>query len=462
MDAMEPLWCLPQVQAAVAADDAGALVRIYRLARCLTQRQLGNLVGYVPSTVSRIELGRLPLRDIEQRRLFASALDIPLHFFRIAAPGDHSARHARPLASPARVEATPTGQEVADPVRRRELLLLGLTGAAGAITNVGLRPSVAFAQPTLDVSGLERALLSTPTQVGDVTAGGLALAMKVAKAHFAAGRYTDLAQNLPDLIAAAHLLSDAAGDADHTAAHVRLAEVYGLASELLIKVGDPILARVSVDRSMTAALSSGSALAKAASARMTCIVLRHIGRGRAAQEFTLDAADRLDREGTHSASELDIYARMLSTAAYTAAVDEDRPRALELINQAEVAVRRLVTAAPLHRSATWAPAQITLYRVGIAYALGDAGTAIQVARTVRPDQFPTPERRARYFTDVARSWHQWGKPEQTYQALTSAYRQAPEEVRGRPSIRGIVTDLLRHDRRLPGLRAFAGQVGVSI
>ena len=156
------------------------------------------------------------------------------------------------------------------------------------------------------------------------------------------------------------------------------------------------------------------------------------------------------------------FVLLASTAAYTAAVDEDRPRALELINQAEVAVRRLVTAAPLHRSATWAPAQITLYRVGIAYALGDAGTAIQVARTVRPDQFPTPERRARYFTDVARSWHQWGKPEQTYQALTSAYRQAPEEVRGRPSIRGIVTDLLRHDRRLPGLRAFAGQVGVSI
>lgn len=358
--------------------------------------------------------------------------------------------------------ATPAGQEVVDPVRRRELLLLGLTGAAGTITNVGGRPSAAFAQPTMDLSGLERALLSTPTPVSDVTAGGLASAMKAAKAHFAAGRYTDLAHDLPGLMAAAHLLSDAAGDANHTAAHVRLAEVYGLASELLIKVGDPILARVSVDRSLRAARSSGSALAEAASARTTCVVLRHIGRGQAAQEFALDAADRLDREGTHSASELDAYARMLSTAAYTAAVGGDRSRALELIDQAEVAVQCLATAAPQHGSTAWAPAQVTLYRVGVAYALGDAGTAIQVARSIRPDQFPTPERRARYFTDIARSWHQWRKPEQTYRALLSAYRQAPEEVRDRPSIRGIVTDLLPHDKRLPGLRAFAGRVGVAV
>lgn len=462
MDTPEPLWSLPQVQAAFAADNAGAIVRIYRRARCLTQRELGNLVGYVPSTVSRIELGRLPLRDLEQRRLFASALDIPLHLFRIVAPDDHSARHARSWVGPARVGATPMGEEVADPVRRRELLLLGLTSAASAITNVGLQPGVAFAQPTLDVSGLERALLSTPTPVGDVTAGGLASAMKAAQAHFAAGRYAELAQQLPGLIASAHLLSDHSDDIDHTAAHVRLAEVHSLASELLIKVGDPVLARVSVDRSLRAARSSGSVLAEAASARMTCVVLRHIGRGRAAQEFTLDAADRLDREGTGSASELYAYARMLSTAAYTAAVDEDRPRALELIDEAEAAVRRLVAVAPQHRCATWAPAQVTLYRVGIAYALGDAGTAIQVARTVRSDQFPTPERRARYFTDVARSWHQWRKPEQTYRALVSAYRQAPEEVRDRPSIRGIVTDLLPHDRRLPGLRAFARQVGVPV
>jgi hypothetical protein len=92
----------------------------------------------------------------------------------------------------------------------------------------------------------------------------------------------------------------------------------------------------------------------------------------------------------------------------------------------------------------------------------DNGTAIAHAKTLNPMAIPTAERRGRYWIDVARSWHQWSKPESCYRALRAAERAAPAEVRYRPPVRRMAEDLLRVDRRgaLPGLRAFAARVGV--
>ena len=62
-------------------------------------------------------------------------------------------------------------------------------------------------------------------------------------------------------------------------------------------------------------------------------------------------------------------------------------------------------------------------------------------------------------TDLARAWWQWRKPEQTTRALLAAYRQAPAEVRDRPSIRKIVTELARDHPRVAGVRELATAIG---
>jgi tetratricopeptide (TPR) repeat protein len=67
-------------------------------------------------------------------------------------------------------------------------------------------------------------------------------------------------------------------------------------------------------------------------------------------------------------------------------------------------------------------------------------------------QFPTPERRGRLHTDLARAWWQWGRPDQAARALLAAHRQAPAEVRARPAIRTIVTDLLERHPRMASVR----------
>ncbi|MBQ0988193.1 hypothetical protein KBZ10_27515 [Streptomyces sp. F63] len=80
------------------------------------------------------------------------------------------------------------------------------------------------------------------------------------------------------------------------------------------------------------------------------------------------------------------------------------------------------------------------------------------ARRVDTARLPTTERRARYWIDVARAFEQWGKADRCYQALLAAEQAAPQEVR-RGAVRSMSPHLMRHDRTLPGVRAFASRVG---
>src|SRR5690606_4619275 len=96
----------------------------------------------------------------------------------------------------------------------------------------------------------------------------------------------------------------------------------------------------------------------------------------------------------------------------------------------------------------------------------------RTARIVRPTVMHSAARRARrdqsrsnsasrkpppYWSDVARAFHQWGKPAHCYRALWAAEQAAPDEVRYRKPIQKITADLLRHPQAaaLPGLLAFA-------
>ena len=159
--------------------------------------------------------------------------------------------------------------------------------------------------------------------------------------------------------------------------------------------------------------------------------------------------------------QLSMYGTLLQVAAYTAAVDGNGGAAREFIDEAKATAARLSSDAN-HRFTAFGSANVTLYQVSIAQVLGESGTAIEHAKTLRPAAIPTAERRGRYWIDVARAYHQWGKPEPCYRALLCAEQAAPAEVRYRPPVHRMAHDLLGADRRraLPGLRAFAHRIGV--
>lgn len=285
--------------------------------------------------------------------------------------------------------------------------------------------------------------------------------MAIATNDFHAARYNQLALSLPRFVPAARAVRDAASADERSAACTLLAEAYIVAANFAVKLNEDTLAWIAADRALQAAQDGDDPLTLADARRAVATVLRRTGSRTSAREFLAAAARGIEPRGRAPADQLAMYGTLLEVAAYTAAVDGSRSAAAELIGEARGTAARLDSAVP-RRFTTFGPASIVLYRVSIDQVLGDSGTAIEHARKLSPAAIATPERKGRYWIDVARAFHQWNKPEPCYRALLSAERAAPDEVRYRPPVHRITEDLLRADNRrtLPGLREFASRIGM--
>ncbi|WP_239137540.1 hypothetical protein [Sphaerisporangium rufum] len=292
---------------------------------------------------------------------------------------------------------------------------------------------------------LDEALALTPSPAHAAEVGDVKAALAGARRAYDAGKLAAVVGGLPDLLASAQHAAERTGTPSSL---VLLAACYDVATGALNKIGRRPASRITADRSSASSARSGSVAAMAASARALGIVLRHEGRPEIAERVTLQAAGRLEAAGLRTTVKAAVYVRMLCTCGYNAAQAGDRDRALELIGEAERVSR-------ISRGGDGVSPQVTLYRVSVHWALGDAGTALHAGRGLRPEQFPTPERRGRLHTDLARAWWMWGKPEQTAHALLAAGQEAPSEVRDRPAIRAIAGELVARHPRVAGVGQLA-------
>ncbi|WP_158647729.1 transcriptional regulator, partial [Actinoplanes sp. ATCC 53533] len=278
---------------------------------------------------------------------------------------------------------------------------------------------------------------------------GAAEQYRRARELFDAGQLVQLLDAMPDLLATANAASPS------PAAYVQLTACYTLASETLNKAGAHKGSRLAADRAVIFADLAESPLSKTVAARALGIVLRHQGNYERADGVVIAAANALEATGLPTAEHAATYAFALCTCAYNAAVAGRRDTATSLITEARRAAAGLEVSTRSGHPFALTAAQVTLYQLGIHWALGDAGAGLHAARDLRPEHFPTPERRARLHTDRARAWAQRGKPADTARALLSANAEAPTEVRNRPSIRGLATDLIRDHRGTPEVRLLA-------
>jgi transcriptional regulator with XRE-family HTH domain len=429
MDTGDALWHSARAQALLKARDLGGMIRFARQTLGWRQDDLASAAGYSRSTISRLETGRRAGIDLDMIRQVAQAAKIPARVLGVLV--------GLPAPATDTVTHTVAGVEEDDPMRRRQLMATGLAIPLGLLT--GLDDALA--------------LLPAPTSAGD--AEEITRRLARARHRFDTGDLTALIAELPDLIATADQGADQLGE---PAAHARLAACYDPATETLNKIGRYGSSRITADRATSQAAMSGSPIAMAAAARSLGIVLRHENRHQIADRLTLDAATRLEATGLASPGQFAAFAQMLCTCAYNAAQAGDRDRALELIGDAERAATRLPARPVPGQPFSVTPAQVRLYRVGMHWSLGDAGSAIHAGRDLHPSQFATPERRGRLHTDMARAWWQWGKPEPTAQRLLAAYQHAPGEVRDRPGIRAIAGQLVEHHPRVPGVRQLAAAI----
>jgi hypothetical protein len=202
-----------------------------------------------------------------------------------------------------------------------------------------------------------------------------------------------------------------------------------------------------------------------ASARIITHTLMSGGHLPAAVSAASSHAARLDHDMEPATPDsLSVYGALLLRGSVAAAQHGNRGIAHELLGEADEAAKRLGMDADGNlRGTAFGPANTMVHRVNIAVTLGDAGTAIDVARRVDLSKITVTERKATLFLDVSRAFFQWGRHEQAYTALRAAEATAPEEVAGRPSVHRLVHNLrttapasIRRE-----VDQFATQIGVT-
>ena len=445
-DDLRSLLASQDIRDAVRQRRYGVVLRRARQARGLTQAQAGELAGYSGATISRFETGGRRLADIDTLRRLAEALGAAPEVFGLTPETGEFPGGARAGAVPgeALLATVVTGLPLdGDDVRRREMITgtAALAGAAALGRQLG-----GTGTPRRPAAGLEDVLYGK-VEAAPVSAGTLRAAITAARGDFRDARYDRVPAALPKIIAAAQATRENAGAGDRAEASGLLADAYILAADFAVKINDDPLSWTTSDRALQAAQASGDPLA--------------VADGRRAVDMLVRACRDIEPDGNAGPDQLATYGNLLTVAAYTAATAGNRPAAGEYMTEAASAAARLGSTHS-SRQPAFGQAGLTLYQVSIAQVLGDSGTAIEHARTVRAADIPTPERQGRYWVDVARAWNQWGKPEACYRALLAAERAAPAEVRYRPPVHRMTEDLLRADSRgsLPGLRDFARRVGV--
>lgn len=463
MSTPHPPWAgLPAARQAVVEGRYGVIVRLARTARGLTLEEVGRRVGYSAATMSRVERGRQPLTDVTLLSRLASELAIPPELLGLAPPVTSPAHGKGPALNTAAPDGIPRlapSAEGDDPLRRRELLSAFTFTAAAKVTihrSGRTAPVVDRAGASL-VGSLEDVLIrgKWPTGARPLDDKTLRNGLSMARADFQASRYRALSGRLPRLIAGIEMNSK---PVDASIA----AEIYNAAAHALIKVESRSLDWLAIDRALRAARSAEDPAVNANVTRNLVTLYRRAGRYGDAERIALEAAETLSIGGVSpSASHVSLYGMLVCNAGYAAAQGGDRSRSTELLDHAAQVGARLGEGINAYWTA-FSPTNVTLHRISAAWALGDAGTAIDHAATIAPDAIKLPERQSRFWVDVARAWHQLGKFEECFRSLLIAEGFAPEEVRSRPAVRSLVETLLYAPRRsgMSGLREFATRVGV--
>jgi hypothetical protein len=355
----------------------------------------------------------------------------------------------------------PDPSEAEDPVRRRTFTRLAGASLVGAvladnITATGqLRGAEAFVTALVAPESVP-----ATTQPADLPT--LTKAVANAKRTYQSCRYTEVMSQLPALLLGLQGACDSLDGDARLRAWVLSADAYHVAASVLLKMDDYGLAWLAADRSMRAAALSQEPLAVGTSARIVTHALMADGHFGAATTVASTYAQRFAAEVRHPTPEsLSVYGSLLLRGALAAANAEDRDGSTTLLDEAGQAGSRLGSDYN-HRWTAFGPANVLLHRIHVAVRLGDAGSAINHARKVNLDQLTVTERKASFFVDTAQAFSQWGKHEKAYHALRAAEELAPQEVRSRPAVRRLVSDLLATAPPTvrPHLSEFAARPGV--
>jgi hypothetical protein len=469
------LWHHPDTTDALRSRDMRRLFHLLRQYAGASQTRIGIACGLTQGKVSAIMSGSHRVTTLEVFERIADGLGMPRQArlalglapsalgpaLATAIPSQDGPSRQLPLPAPnASIVDSPGQSDAEDPVRRRTFTRLAGAGLVGAF----LSDSADRTGPLRGAERLATALVtpeSVPAAAQPADLPTLTNAVAKAKRAYQSCQYTDVISQLPTLLPALQAACDDLDGDARLRAYALSADAYHVAASVLLKLDDHGLAWLAADRSMRAATLSQEPLAVDTSARIITHALTADGHFGAATTVASTYAQRLATDVRNPTPDsLSVYGSLLLRGALAAAHAEDRDGTMTLLDEAGQAGSRLGSDYN-HRWTAFGPANVLLHRVNVAVRLGDAGSAISYARKVNLDQLTVTERKASLFVDTAQAFSQWGKHEKALHALCTAEQLAPLEVRSRPAVRRLVSDLLATAPPTvrPHLSEFAARIG---
>ncbi|AZM93920.1 helix-turn-helix transcriptional regulator [Streptomyces sp. W1SF4] len=451
----------PQVSTSASAAP-GEVVRRTRRTQGMTLARLGALTGYSASQVSRLERGESAMTDVSVLHRFAQALGIPPQDLGLAPGSGGQPEPSSPPTGPypnlpAPTLGFPGHDKGEDPVRTRRQLLANLAVTAAAAMGAPVTGSVPGKTEESQlgealVAGLRDAMLGLSRAPADTPLELLAAELRRASAEFNDCAYSSLALRLPRLIRAGH---------QSTSDSFRLlAQAYLLATRILVKLDEAQLGWMAADRARQFATAGGAPVAVAEAARQQAVLARKAGWHDQALALALNAADdpALRELGKTGIAQKGL---LIQCAAYTVAHQRDQSGMRELTREAAAIAKSLGAVTHLRdTNGGFSQATVQLHLVSAETTAGDPSAAIAAADALAPQELPTTERRALYFTDRAKAFAQWGRRDECIRALLQAEYWAPQETHSRPAVKSLVSGLLVSGRTTPELRGLAARTGV--
>lgn len=379
----------------------GARLREIRSWRGLSQTVVAQRAGLSKSFVSQVELGQ---KGVERR----ATLDALAAALQVA---------------PSELAGRPIVDMLADPaVSAAQATVAGLESALVDIDDLGVATVVPRPWPAVaaDLRRLNTELRPTT----DYAAQGAVL---------------------PGLIAELHALVDVAG-VPRREVLVGLAQCYHAAQVVTRNLGIrglPALAAWHARR-VAEELDDPAWLGLAAWLRSSAMGGSDRARARA---LAVAAADQLQRGGLGDDPSRHMYGSLHLQAALSAAAETDTAAAAAHLDEA-ADVARPDDAGPGFGHLYFGPANLGIWRVGLASELGDNGRARELAGDVDPAAVPSAARQASYWSDLGRALAtSKASRDAAVVALREAEDTAPVWTRTRPLVRETVTHLLTRVRR---------------
>jgi hypothetical protein len=463
-------WSRGDVLQALRDRDFGELFRLVARYAGASQTQIAIAVGMTQGQVSTIAAGdrRVTAIDVAERTLDGLNAPDPARLAFGLAPRDSSPLPSAFLPAVPSLQMRDTGRSgelaAGGDMDRREVLRFGGATALGAVAAPMTGPSFRLVEISRALTSYDAWDRAEPTGAPLPAIGQLAAAVARAKRDYQACRYASVLNVLPRLLETVRWACRVVSGDELLRVQALAADAYQVTGSVMLKLGDVALATLAADRSIEAATRSEDPLALAASARIVVHSMLSGGHTERAMEIAAKAAQRLSADVAKPGDEaLSVYGALMLRGGIAAARSDHRQDAIQMLDEAGDAAARLGRDDNAHWTA-FGPTNVMQHRVHVAMLLGDAGTAVDLARRIDVSRIELAERKTALFIDTARAYAQWGKYEQTYHALVAAEQVAPEEVRTHREVSRLVADLVT--RGSQGVRSrgreFAQLVGVEL